>query len=146
MYSSLVLNFYRNASLAIIVYSIDSRESFIHVNTWLKKVKIQSHLDVKIILIENKADLEDNRTVTSELDKKFQKENQLLYFSETSSKTGLNAKETFTEAARILFKEHLNYKTRAKNNVTISDDSSFNSYNTVPAKLIKGPKRSGNCC
>ena len=146
MYRSLISNFYRNASLAMIVYSIDSRESFVHVNTWLKEVKIQSHPDVKIILIGNKADLEDSRAVTPEEAKKFQEENQLLYFSETSAKTGLNAKEAFTAAARILFKEHLNYKTRAKNNVTISDDSSFNSYNTVPAKLIKGPKRSGNCC
>ena len=146
MYRSLISNFYRNASLAMIVYSIDSRESFVHVNTWLKEVKIQSHPDVKIILIGNKSDLESNRHVSTDEARKYQEENQLLYFSETSAKTGLNAKEAFTAAARILFKEHLNYKTRAKNNVTISDDSSFNSYNTVPAKLIKGPKRSGNCC
>ena len=146
MYRSLISNFYRNASLAMIVYSIDSRESFIHVNTWLKEVKIQSHPDVKIILIGNKSDLESNRHVSTDEAKKFQEENQLLYFSETSAKTGLNAKEAFTAAARILFKEHLNYKTRAKNNLSFSDNSSYTSYNTVPAKLVKGPKRSGNCC
>ena len=146
MYRSLISNFYRNASLAMIVYSIDSRESFIHVNTWLKEVKIQSHPDVKIILIGNKSDLESSRHVSTDEAKKYQEENQLLYFTETSAKTGLNAKEAFSEAARILFKEHLNYKTRAKNNISIDDGSSYTSYNTVPAKLVKGPKRSGNCC
>ena len=144
-YKSLISNFYRNASLAMIVYSIDSRESFIHVNTWLKDVKLQSHPDVKIILIGNKSDLESNRQVSTDEARKYKEENQLLYFSETSAKTGLNAKEAFTAAARILFKEHLNYKTRAQNNLSFSD-SSYISYNTVPKKLVKWPKRSGNCC
>ena len=145
-YKSLISNFYRNASLAMIVYSIDSRDSFIHVNTWLKDVKLQSHPDVKIILIGNKSDLESNRQVSTDEARKYKEENQLLYFSETSAKTGLNAKEAFTAAARILFKEHLNYKTRAQNNLSFSDNSSYISYNTVPKKLVKWPKRSGNCC
>ena len=55
-------------------------------------------------------------------------------------------KEAFSKAARILFKEHLNYKTRAKNNLSFDDNSSYTSYNTVPTKLVKGPKRSNNCC
>ena len=145
-YKSLISNFYRNASLAMIVYSIDSRDSFIHVNTWLKDVKLQSHPDVKIILIGNKSDLESNRQVSTDEARKYKEENQLLYFSETSAKTGLNAKEAFTVAARILFEEHLNYKTRAKNNLSFSDNSSYTSYNTVPAKLVKWPKRTDNCC
>ena len=36
MYRSLISNFYRNASLAMMVYSIDSKESFSHISTWLK--------------------------------------------------------------------------------------------------------------
>ena len=146
MYRSLISNFYRNASLAMMVYSIDSKESFIHINTWLTEVKIQSHPDVKIILIGNKSDLEDKRSVTYEEAKKFKEENQLLYFEETSAKTGINAKEAFNAAAKILFEEHTNYKKRAKN-LSFSDTSSVNSYNTVPTKLIKvGQKRNSNCC
>ena len=114
MYRSLISNFYRNASLAMIVYSIDSRESFQHLNIWLKEIKIQSHPDIKIILIGNKSDLEDSRTITYEEAKKFKKENQLIYFEETSAKGGINAKDAFSAAAKILFEEHLNYKTRAE--------------------------------
>ena len=146
MYRSLISNFYRNASLAMMVYSINSRESFMHINTWLKEVKIQSHPDIKIILIGNKSDLEDSRTVSYEEAKKFKEENQLLYFEETSAKTGINAKEAFTEAAKILFEEHLNYKTRA-GNISFSDNSSVNTYTTVSTKLVKVPqKRNSACC
>ena len=147
MYRSLISNFYRNTSLAMMVYSIDSRESFNHINIWLKEVKIHSHPDVKIILIGNKSDLENERKVTYEEAKKFQEENKLLYFGETSAKTGSNAKEAFNKAAKILFKEHLKYRTRAQN-ISFSDNYSESSYNTnVPTKLVKvNTKRNSNCC
>ena len=129
MYRSLITNFYRNTSLAMMVYSIDSRESFNHINTWLKEVKIHSHPDVKIILIGNKSDLEEERKVTYEEAKKFKEENKLLYFEETSAKNGINSKEIFYESAKILFKEHLKYSSMAQNN-----NSNVNS------------KRNNNCC
>ena len=145
MYRSLITNFYRNASLAMMVYSIDSRESFIHINTWLKEIRLQSHPDVKIILIGNKNDLEDKRQVTFEEAKKYQEENQLLYFEETSAKTGINAKKVFTEAAKILFDEHLKYKKRA-NNINFNDTVKVNA-NTVPAKPTNtNQKRNNGCC
>ena len=145
-YRSLISNFYRNASLAMMVYSIDSKESFSHINTWLKEVKLQSHPDVKIILIGNKKDLEEKREVTYEEAKKFKEESQLLYFEETSAKTGINAKEAFTEAARILYEEHLNYKKRAQS-INFNDSIDNSSQNTVPSKLMKGVvKRNSGCC
>ena len=106
MYRSLIANFYRNASLAMMVYSINSKESFSHINTWIKEVKLQSHPDIKIILIGNKSDLEENRQVTIEDAKEFIKENEISFFQETSAKTGKNAKEVFEEAAKILYKDH----------------------------------------
>ena len=41
---------------------------------------------------------------------RFKEENQILYFEETSAKTGLNSKKVFEEAARILYNEQKNYK------------------------------------
>jgi Ras-related protein Rab-2A len=143
VYRSLITNFYRNASLAMMVYAINNRESFIHINQWLKEVRLQSHPDVKIILIGNKSDLDNERVVSTEEAKKFKEENQILYFEETSAKTGLNSKEVFTEAARILYNEHKNYKLRSKtetlaNTIHKSD---------VPKKLSKEKKkRNKGCC
>ena len=142
VYRSLITNFYRNASLAMMVYSIDSRESFLHINQWLKEVRLQSHPDVKIILIGNKSDLKDERQVTYQEAKRFKDENQLLYFEETSAKTGINAKEVFTEAARILFNEHKKYKMRA--NTREFDNKK---QEITPTKLTKVEQnRNKGCC
>ena len=142
-YRSLITNFYRNASLAMMVYSIDSKESFLHINQWLKEVRIQSNPDVKIILIGNKADLENEREVDYDVAQKFKEENQILYFEETSAKTGLNSKKVFEEAAKILYDETKNYKSNSKNNELISDiKKSIN----MPKKLKKAEKKRKNGC
>ena len=146
MYNSLINNFYRNTSLAMMVYSIDSRESFEHINIWLKEIKIYSHPDVIIILIGNKSDLEEERKVTYEEAKKFKEENKLLYFEETSAKNGINSKEIFYESAKILFKEHLKYSSMAQNNNS-NDNFSVNSNSNALTKLKRvNSKRNNNCC
>ncbi len=143
VYRSLITNFYRNVSLAMMVYSIDSRESFIHINQWLKEVRLHSHPDVKIILIGNKSDLENERVVNYEEAKKFKEENQILYFEETSAKTGINSKEVFEEAAKILYNEHKNYKLRSKK----EGFSDLEKKGNIPKKLTKTEKkRSKGCC
>ena len=143
VYRSLITNFYRNASLAMMVYAINSRESFFHINQWLKEVRLQSHPDVKIILIGNKSDLENERVVTTEEARKFKEENQILYFEETSAKSGLNTKEVFSDAARILYNEHKNYKLRSKSESLANTIQKVE----VPKKLgKKKKKRKKGCC
>ena len=143
VYRSLISNFYRNASLAMMVYSIDSKESFIHINQWLKEIRVQSNPDVKIILIGNKNDLDDKRQVPKEEAQKFIDENQLLYFEKTSAKTGLNSKKVFEESARILYEEHKRYKMRASG-AQFNDNNSEVS-NSSKLKKVEQNRKSG-CC
>ena len=79
----------------------------------MKEVKTQANPDIKIFLIGNKTDLEDQRKITAEKAQTFVEENNLHYFSETSAKTGFNAKNVFIEAAKCLYEEHLKYKDRS---------------------------------
>ena len=140
IYRSLISSFYRNASLAMMVYSIDSKESFIHIETWLKEVKLQSNPDIKIFLIGNKADLEEKREVKTDEANQFKLENDFHFFSETSAKSGLNAQEVFIEAAKLLYKEHLKYRKRANRENGGGEIQ-------VPIKVSggKGERKSG-CC
>ena len=112
VYRSLISSFYRSASLAIIVYSIDNEESFINIEKWLNDVKSQSNPDVKIFIIGNKADLEDKREVTKEAGEKFFHEHKLSFFTETSAKTGFNVQNVFIEVAKELYKQHEEIKNR----------------------------------
>ena len=144
IYRSLISSFYRNASLAMMVYAIDNKESFNHIETWLKEVKLQSNPDIKIFLIGNKSDLEENRQVELERAKKFTEENGIHYFSETSAKAGINAKEVFIEAAKLLYGEHLKYKVRNVKKLDSEKDKI-----PIPIKVTKDKKntrKKGGCC
>ena len=143
LYRSLISSFYRNASLAMMVYAIDNKESFNHIESWLKEVKLQSNPDIKIFLIGNKSDLDEKRKVSLEAAKTFKEENAIHYFSETSAKNGINAKEVFVEAAKLLYKEHLKYRER-KAKPSLTDNEKF----PLPNKENKNKKnrKKGGCC
>ena len=107
VYRSLISNFYRNSSLAVLLYAIDNRDSFINVDNWLKELKGQANPDVKIMIVGNKCDLEDERKVSIEEGKEFKEKNNLNFFMEASARTGFNAKNVLIEAAKILYRDYL---------------------------------------
>jgi len=104
-YRSLIKNFYRNASLAIIVYSVEDLKSFNDINVWLKQVKSYGIPSCKIFLIGNKIDT-DNREVTLEMGLKCKNDFFFDCFMETSAKEGINTKELFVNCATILYEEN----------------------------------------
>ena len=103
IYKSLISNFYRNSSLAVLVYAIDNKESFNHVENWLNDLKSQANPDVRIFLVGNKADLEEDRKINKEEGEKYKEDQHLDLFMETSAKTGHNARNVLVEAAKILY-------------------------------------------
>ena len=110
LYRSLITNFYRNSSLAIIVYAINSKDSFENIEMWLRELRTHSNPDAKVFLIGNKIDLENERKITREQGENFAKTNKLHLFLESSAKTGFNAKKVFIKADKVLYDEHLKYK------------------------------------
>jgi len=121
LYRSLITNFYKNSSLAIIVYSITDKTSFDDIELWLKEIKLHSNPDTKIFLIGNKVDLEDDRVITKEDGINLQKNFNIYYFNETSAKTGLNTREVFLKATICLYDDYIKYISR--NNSIDSSDS-----------------------
>ena len=136
IYRSLIKNFYRNSSLAIIVYSIDKKNSFKDINLWIKEIRLNSSPDIKIVLIGNKSDLDKDRQVSYEEGKKYLDDDEVLKFFETSAKTGENIKKLFEEISIILYKD---YKYFNKGNLTRSSGS----FKTKKADLSK---KKSKCC
>ena len=91
-------------------FNFNSRKSFEDVDLWLKDLKSNSNPDIKIFLIGNKCDLENERTVKKEEAEGFKNDYDLNLFMETSAKTGFNAKELFAEAAMLLYNDYAKYK------------------------------------
>jgi small GTP-binding protein len=110
LYRSLITNFYRNTSLAIIVYAINNEESFKDIDMWLKELRTHASPDVKVFLIGNKIDLENERKITKEQGEEFSKKNCINKFTETSAKNGINAQSTFIEIAYLLYQDFSKFK------------------------------------
>ena len=143
VYKSLISNFYRNSSLALILYAINNRDTFLHAETWLNDLKNQANPNVKVFLVGNKSDLENERVVSKEEGEKFKEEKKLDRFIETSAKTGENARSALLEAAKLLYKDYL----KAKQNLAGVDDSNDdnNKGEKLERKKEKTKTRKG-CC
>ena len=79
------------------------------MDLWLKDLKSNSSPDIKICLIGNKTDLEEYRIIKTEQAKQYSETYGLDYFAESSAKTGMNVQEIFIQAAKLLYKDFLEY-------------------------------------
>ena len=136
VYKSLITNFYRNSSLAIMIYAINDKKSFEDLDMWLKEIITRSNPDTKIILIGNKIDLEAERVVSHDEAVKFAQDYNFIQYYETSVKTGFNIKNVFVQIAILLYEDYI------KN---IDSYSEYES-STVKSKLKRNVKAKKNKC
>ncbi|KAK0457683.1 ras family-domain-containing protein [Desarmillaria tabescens] len=100
-FRSLIPSYIRDSSVAIVVFDITNRQSFLSTTKWIDDVRSERGSDVIIVLVGNKADLSDKRQVT--LEEATAKATQLdILFMETSAKAGHNVKSLFKKIAMSL--------------------------------------------
>ena len=97
----------------ILSLSIYSEKSFEGVDNWEKELKLYSSPDVKVFLIGNKIDLEDERVISTEQGLQMQKDYEFHSFIETSAKTGFNAEKLFIEAGKVLYNEYMKLRNQS---------------------------------
>jgi small GTP-binding protein len=141
-YHSVLLNLYRNAVLGILVYSVCSRQSFNHLDTWIEDLKNNAMSGSKIILIGNKCDDEEKREVSYEEGKKICQKYKLDFFLEISAKKGFSSPNFLEKAAVILYKDYELNKddtdstTLKTQNLSIKLKKDFNSHSKKKKRLI----------
>ncbi|TGZ83041.1 GTP-binding protein ryh1 [Ascodesmis nigricans] len=100
-FRSLIPSYIRDSSVAVVVYDITSKQSFLNTAKWVDDVRGERGNDVIIVLVGNKTDLGDKRQVTAEEGEKKAKEFKVM-FIETSAKAGHNVKTLFKRIAQAL--------------------------------------------
>lgn len=85
-YQSLAPLYYRGAAAAVVVYDITSLESFQKAKHWVAELQKNTNANIVIVLVGNKSDLVEQRTVAKEDGQEFAEQNSML-FVETSAKT-----------------------------------------------------------
>ncbi len=101
--------YYKNSVCACVVYDISNYSTFESIQSWIEDCKIQSSKSILLILIGNKADLNDDRQVTYEEGEQFAKRNNMI-FLESSAKTGYNIKEIFHKSVKQIDQNILDNK------------------------------------
>ena len=97
-FRSIAKAYFKSAVGAVLVFDLTKRASFDDVETWLTDVRTLSCTNCYIILVGNKADIEDKREITAEEAREFAEKHGLEYL-ETSAATGQNIENTFTRLA-----------------------------------------------
>lgn len=64
-FRSITRSYYRSAIGALLVYDITRKDTFNHVKNWLEEVKVNGNPHMEILLVGNKNDLENERTVST---------------------------------------------------------------------------------
>lgn len=103
-FRSLIPSYIRDSSVAIVVYDITNRASFLNADQWIEDIKAERGNDVVIMLVGNKTDLQSKRQVSVEEGEAKAKQlgGEAIMFIETSAKAGFNIKALFRKLALAL--------------------------------------------
>lgn len=112
-FRSLIPSYIRDSSVAVVVYDVSNRASFLNTAKWIEDVRAERGSDVVLCLVGNKTDLgNDKRQVsTEEGEERAQKDG--IMFMECSAKAGYNVKSLFRKLATALPNEKAESKTAA---------------------------------
>jgi len=105
-YRGLAPMYYRNASIALVVYDITQKDSFEGAKSWIEELRRRSPVNCIVAVLGNKCDLENNRKVNKETVNEYFQNKDLIHL-ETSAKTGKNIKKLFQLLIEKLLKENI---------------------------------------
>merc|ERR1712226_277489 len=101
-FRSLIPSYIRDSSVAVVVYDVSNRASFLNTSKWVEDVRSERGNDVVICLVGNKTDLgNEKRQVSTEEGEERAKKDGLM-FMECSAKAGYNVKSLFRKLATAL--------------------------------------------
>jgi len=100
-FKSLIPSYIKDSAVAIVIFDITNRASFMSVEKWIEDARAMRDDEVLLVLAGNKCDLQSHRQVTTQEAEAFARDRSLLYM-EVSAKEGINVVETFNEVAKKL--------------------------------------------
>ena len=129
--------YFRNAVGAVLVYSLNDRDSFDDLGRWLNDLQSLAAPNCAIFAVGNKLDLKDQRVILSSEAEAFSERHGLEYF-EMSALDSTNVEDTFVSLAKAI---HEKVK---------RGDIKGNFQLSTPPVLVTTDKRSapesGGCC
>ncbi|XP_063093119.1 ras-related protein Rab-17 isoform X1 [Cavia porcellus] len=106
-YHSVCHLYFRGAQVAMLVYDVTRKESFLRAQQWLEDLEKELQPgEIVVALVGNKTDLEEKRQVTLQEGKEFAESRGLL-FMETSARLNHQVSEIFSAVAQELLQRDM---------------------------------------
>ncbi|MFX1366753.1 MAG: GTP-binding protein [Promethearchaeota archaeon] len=93
-FSSIRPMYYRGSLGALLIFDLTNASSFDHLPQWIEEVRANIKTEIPLLLVGNKSDLVDQRTISLEEINSFTRSFN-LYYMETSAKTGEGVGDCF---------------------------------------------------
>ena len=103
-FKSVAANYIKKANGILLVYDIADHTTFENIGVWMESITEEKGDKLPIVLVGNKADLEDERQVSYKEGKDLA-ENKGFHFYETSCKNGSNVTECFLDLAELVYEK-----------------------------------------
>ena len=101
-FRAISLNYLKGTDGAVLVFDITKKETFKLIGSWLDDIRENNKTNIGKMLIGNKADLEEEREVSTEEGEQLAQLLECKYY-ETSAKTGQNINEALDEIAKTTY-------------------------------------------
>eukprot|EP00826_Nyctotherus_ovalis_P008762 TRINITY_DN12277_c0_g1_i6.p1 TRINITY_DN12277_c0_g1~~TRINITY_DN12277_c0_g1_i6.p1 ORF type:complete len:191 (-),score=49.07 TRINITY_DN12277_c0_g1_i6:109-681(-) len=113
-FRTLTSSYYKGTHGIIVVYDIAQSNSFKNVKGWMGEIQKFANEDVLVMIMGNKADLQQKREVSYEEGLALAKEYNVP-FMETSAKSGLNVNDGFMSMAKTIYDKQQSRDKKARN-------------------------------
>ncbi|KAJ3436245.1 ras-related protein raba1f-like [Anaeramoeba flamelloides] len=143
-YRAITSAYYRGATGALLVYDITKYDTFKNLEAWFSELQENTEDDPLIMLVGNKFDLQNKRTVEIDEGKTFSKENNLL-FIETSALDSTNVEMAFHNVIEKIFNK-MNSKKTMQNTTQEQIVKNGMSGQVILVEPEEIEKKSKGCC
>lgn len=107
--------YYRGAMGILLVYDVTNEKTFDNIKTWIRNIETHASEDVEKMIIGNKCDNHEKRTISKAAGEALAAEYK-VEFLETSAKANINVEEAFVKIARAIKSKMDNRTTGVTNN------------------------------
>jgi small GTP-binding protein len=137
-FSSIRPMYYRGSLGAVLVFDLTNYASFEHLPQWIEEVRANIKNEIPLLLVGNKSDLMDQRTISIKEINQFTKDFN-LYYMETSAKTGDGVGDCFYILACLMI-DQVVPKQLIANNTVFPPGQITLSIPIMPSKPIVAPE------
>ncbi|EKX36911.1 hypothetical protein GUITHDRAFT_97443 [Guillardia theta CCMP2712] len=118
--------YYRGADGIVVVYDITNKESFDHVDMWMKEIhKFTDDNHVRVLVVGNKCDMEEKREIPTSLAREYCNQRGMKVV-ETSAKTATRVNTAFIDMAEEILENRQKFAENKPKELDYSGETSLN--------------------